>query len=262
MSLLVASVACYGEASVPTAPGAVSTIVAATMQAITPPPSATPGAPSPSPVAETAAPTAQAPAVRINFQNGATTGEVTGPIEADQDVAYVLQAGQGQPMFVQVESPQSDVTLSIATQGGTSLLSPSSRQSAWYGTLPQTEDYTVTVHGGIAPEQFKLTVEIASRIKFAAGADQIKIPGDTPNGFSVVYTVFAEKDKKMDVQVYGVGENATLAVWGYADGKTYLRAASNKTGVSFTIPVTQDYIIEIDPKADQVLEYVIWLRIK
>ncbi len=165
-------------------------------------------------------------------------------------------------MLVQVVSPQKDVTLSIQTQGGTSLLSRSAKQSSWKGTLPQTEDYIVTLYGGASTQPYTLMIEIVSQISFAKGTDSAKISAHAPAGYGVAYTVFALKDQKVDVELYGVGTNATLTVWGYADGQTYLKAAANKTNFTFTAPMTQDYILQIDPKGSQALDYTIYVKIQ
>lgn len=262
LTLAAAAVACFSATAVTTAPAGVSTIVAGTIEAITasaPVPTSptmpTPTVP-PSPATPTAAP------IRVNFVNGATTGVLTGSIAADQSLAYVLRADQGQPMLVQLTSPSSDVTVSLETQGGTSLLSPAARQSTWRGTLPQSEDYVVTVHGGKIPQPFVLTIELVSRIRFAPGADSAKISGVTAGGYSVAYVVFLQQDQKFEVQLYGLGRNASLKVWGYANGKTYLSADSRKTSFRFTAPSTQDYILEILPDAGKILDFVIYVRIK
>lgn len=165
-------------------------------------------------------------------------------------------------MLVHVDSAENDVALSIKTQGGTTLLDAGARQSFWQGTLPQTEDYVITLYGGAATQQFTLTIEIASRIKFAIGADSIKVSGVTTGGYNVAYVWFALKGQKMDVAVYGAGGNPALAMWGYADGKTYLNPAANKGHFAFTIPATQDYILEVTPPSSKVLSYVIILKIK
>ncbi len=262
IALTAAAVACYSATAVTTAPSGISTIVAGTIEAITAsaPVPISPTMPTPtvtpSPIAPTAAPT------RVNFINGATTGVLTGSIVANQSLAFVLRADQGQPMLVQVTSPENDVTTSIETQGGTSLLSPAAQQSTWRGTLPQSEDYVVTVHGGKAAQAFVLTIELVSRIKFAPGADTTKISGVTAGGYSVAYAVFVQQDQKFEVQLYGLGKNAALKVWGYANGKTYLGADSHKTSFGFTAPSMQDYILEISPDPGKVLDFVIYVRIK
>lgn len=261
--ILVATVACYGGAPVATSPGAITTIVAATMRAITPQvPTPTLAIPTAGPVLPAPAPTSSTMPTRINFLSGATTGVVNGSIAPGQILSYVLQAGQGEPILVQVMSPEREVTLSIRTDGGTSLLPPSAKQSSWKGTIPQTEDYLVTVYGGATNQQFTLIIEIVSRISFATGADSARMNGQAPPGYGVAYTVFAVKDQRVDVAVYGVGTAATLTVWGFADGRTYLKAAANRTSFTFTVPMTQDYILQLDPKGNEALEYTVYVKIQ
>lgn len=261
--LLGSLVACYDETAITSSPTDLSRIVAATATAIS--------QPEPTPMVSTlvvAAPSAQPtptpamPPTRVNFLSGATTGVVSGSIGAQKTVAYVLQAGQDQPMLVQVQSSKGDVTLSIRTQGGTWLLPPGAAQSAWKGTLPQTEDYLVTLYGGAGAQQFTLSIEIASRIKFAPGADAAKISGSTVGGNSVAYTMFVLKDQKVEITLYGLGGKAALAVWGFADGKVLLGTDSGKTSFTFKAALTQDYILEIVPKLGQVLDFVIFIKIQ
>ncbi len=262
LALASAAAACYSAAPVSTAPSGISTIVAGTIEAIT---ASAPVQISPTMPAPTFTPSPEVPTsalTRVNFINGATTGVLTGSIGANEGLPYVLRAEQGQPMLSQVTPPEDDVTVALETQGGTSLLSAAARQSSWRGTLPQSEDYVVTVHGGKAPQPFVLTVELVSRIKFAPGADSAKISGVTAGGYSVAYAVFLQQDQKFEVQLYGLGPNAALKVWGYANGKTYLGTDSHKTSFGFTTPSTQDYILEISPDAGKVLDFVIYLRIK
>lgn len=260
--ILAGAFACFAPATSPTVPAPITTIIVATIQAITAQaptssevePTSTLSAPTPSPT--------PVPPTRIDFPGGATTAMVSGPIDAGQTLSYVLGAGQGQPMLVHVDSPQNDVMLAISTQGGTSLLNASARETSWKGTLPQTEDYIVEVHGSGAAEQFTLTVEIVSRITFAAGPDAIKVTGKTVGGYTVAYTIFVQKGQKMEVAVYGAGHTPGLAVWGYADGKTYLAPSSNKTNLAFTAPRTQDYILEVIPTPGQAVNFVIYIKMR
>ncbi len=262
--VVAAGIACAGLTPAAPSPAPITTIVAGTIRAITEqaptpgPPTATATLIRPSP---TASPT-PVPATRITFLDGATTGVVSGQIGPGQILDYVLQAGQGQPMLLHVDSPQNDITLSIRTQGGTSLLGAAARQSSWKGTLPQTEDYAVSVYGGSSAEPFTLTVEIASRIVIAPGADSAKVSGQTAGGYTVAYAIFAQKGQKMQVAVYGAGQNPVVAMWGYADGKTYLSQSLNKTSLSMTIPDTQDYILEVIPKPGEVVRFAVILKIQ
>lgn len=269
LAVLALTVACIGTAAPTISPNAVATIVAATMQAITPlatstsiPPTATPPTPIP-PTFPPIGPTAIVPAAtRINFLTGATTGQVSAPIQPGQTQYYVLKALQGQPMIVMAFSLNNDVTLSVQTQGGTFLLNPASRRSTWQGMLPQTEDYYLGVYGGASTENFTLSVEIPSRIQFAQGKDSATVSGKTVAGYNVAYTVFASRGQKMTVNLNGVGNDAALAIYGFTDGQPYVRSVTEQTSFSFKLPATQDYIIEVVPRGGQVVNYTLVVEIK
>ncbi len=279
LSLLIvaASAACIapGFAVPTTPPDTVGTIVAATMAAITPAPTETPLPPTPT-LAPLILPTSSVPtqpigaptiivvpaATRISFLTGATTGVVSGPIQPGQTINYVLQAAQGQPMMVDVGSLNSDVTLSIKTQGGTSMLNASAGRTSWQGSLPQTEDYYLSVHGGATTENFTMTVSIPSRIKFQEGADTAKVSGQTVAGYNVAYVLFALKGQKMRVELDGLSSTAALSIWGWNDGQPYVRAASEKSSFSFTLPATQDYIVQVVPQAGSTVRYVMVVKIQ
>ncbi len=273
--VLVATLACVGSAVPTTSPGAVSTIVVQTMEAIarnatpTPaqptiaPPTPQPAGASQPPTLPASAPTVAVPAAtRISFLTDATAGVVSGPIGPGETQTYVLQAFQAQPMLVEVNSLNNDVTISMRTQGGTNMLSASAQQSTWVGTLPQTEDYYLTVHGGATTENFTLTVTIPSRIKFGQGATSAKVTGKTTGGYDVTYTVFAIKDQKMSVDLSNLSGEAALTIYGFTDGQPYVRSATGKTTFSFVLPATQDYIIQVVPQAGSVVSYLMTVKIQ
>jgi hypothetical protein len=266
-AVLAMSAACGASASPTSLSGGIGTSVSGTQTAAAAAATALPtqtqtptsAAPLPSPPASTpGAP----PATRINFLNGATSGVESGNLQPGQSLSYVLQAGQGQPLFVEVTSSSGDVTLSVKTEGGTSLVGPEARASTWQGTLPQTEDYYVTILGGPSAEAFTLSVEIASRIKFPAGAYSIKTRGTTVSGYTVAFTVFAIKDQKLVVTLFGVGSDAALAVWGYANRQAYLGSNAGQTEFALKIPATQDYIIKVVPNNGKVVDFVLSVSVQ
>lgn len=267
-------VACGGTAS-PAAPSAqneVATVVAATLQALTaqavptniPPTSAPTTASLLTPILPTfppVQPTQVLPvATRINFLTGATTGEATGTIQPGETKNYVLAALQGQPMIVMASSFNNDVTMSIKTQGGTTMLNAASKLSNWQGTLPTTEDYYISLYGGAIAENFTLSVDIPARVKFAVGEDSAKVSGKTAGGYNVAYTVFAIKDQKMSVTLSGT--NVALTIYGFSDGQPYVRSVTGATDFDLKLPMTQDYIIEVVPTAGQVVNYTLAIKIK
>jgi hypothetical protein len=253
-------------------PNAVGTVVAATIFALTQDsalntPTSIPSTQAPpTPVPPTfppIGPTQILPnAARINFLTGATTGVVTAPIPAGGSQFYVLKALQGQPMILMVNSINGDVTLSLKTQGGTTMLNAASKQSSWQGILPQTEDYYIGVYGGATAENFTLSVQIPARIKFDPGADSAIVSGKTAGGYNVAYVLFAGQNQLMNLSLNGVGSDAVLSVYGFSDGQPYLRYVTEQTTFDFKLPSTQDYIVQVVPRAGQVVNYTLVVKIK
>lgn len=287
LSLALASTACTLSVASPTDEPNIATMIAGTMAAIqtqnpnTPEPTLsfptvspteaatatsypTLLAPSAIPSLPVVQPTAILPnAKRINFQAGATTAIVSAPIAAGATTNYVLRAAQGQPMIVQASSPNDDVTLSIKTQGGTSLLSVASRQSNWQGSLPQSEDYYLSLYGGSADENATLNIVIPSRITFLPGAISAKLTGKTVGGYNSSYVAFAMKGQKMTVDLSDLSNTAAITIWGWNDGQPYVNAnMSATTHFAFTLPATQDYIIQVVPQGGLVVSYTINVQIQ
>jgi hypothetical protein len=161
-----------------------------------------------------------------------------------------------------VNSLNNDVTLSIRTQGGTWMLNAAAHQTSWQSMLPKTEDYYIGVYGGATTENFTLTAVIPARIKFDIGSITTTVNGKTVAGYNVAYIVLALKGQVMTVYLNGAGDNAALTIYGYTDGQPYLRSVSEQTSFNFKLPATQDYIIEVVPKAGLVVNYSLQVIIK
>jgi hypothetical protein len=66
----------------------------------------------------------------------------------------------------------------------------------------------------------------------------------------------------MDINLGVTSGTAVLSVYGYQDGQPYLRSVVEATTFSLKLPATQDYIIQIVPKAGMVATYSINIAIK
>ncbi len=201
-------------------------------------------------------------ATRIAFLSGATVCIVSSQIQAGKTQYYVLQASQGQPMFVYVGSQNDDVTVSIRTQEGTSILNASDHRTSWQGILPQTQDYYLTIHGGATTENFSLTATVPSRIQFADGAVSASVDGKTVAGYDVSYTVLAEKGQTMRVDLENNSGKAALTIYGFTDGQYYARSGEGQTNSHFVLPMRQDYIIVVAPRNGSVVNYSLTVKIQ
>jgi len=271
-SISILTLACGGIATPSALPNQVETIVAGTLQALTPlasptssitanPPTLAPtltSIPVSSPV-----PTIQ-PTVgtQIVFPTGATYGIVEGTIQSNQNLDYYLKAASGQPMIAMVNSPNNDVTLSIRAQDGTALLPASQKGTLWQGTLPGTQNYYFQVTGGSSTETFTLSVNIPARIQFASGANSAQFDGRTVNGYAVSYVVYALGGQTLEVTVNTSPDDAALTIWGFSDGQPFARAQNGVTDFSMQLPSTQDYIIDVVPQGGRVIDYSLTVRIQ
>jgi hypothetical protein len=265
LAIFAAIAACAGSNSaIPSpSPNDVATVVAATMQALKPP-QATPTLAPP-----TIAPTATFPllpptpvlpvATRINFASGATAGNVSGTIQPGQTIYYVMNAAQGQPMIAGVNSLNNDVTMSIKTAGGTSLVNYGQNLNI---LLPVSEDYYFAIIGGASTDNFSLSVETPARINFVTGKNKATVSGTTSGDSIVSYVLYAQQNQHMEVDLNGVGQDAALTVWGFSDGQPYIRSVTGATTFSFKLPMTEDYIIDIVPNGSMVVNYTLVVTVK
>ena len=208
-------------------------------------------------------PTAQvASSERITFLNGATVGAVNSSIVAGGQQVYVLQALKGQPMFAYVGSPNNDVILSISRQNGAPILSASEQRTSWQGSLPATEDYYLTIHGGTTAANYSLTVTLPSRIQFSQGADSMDIDGQTVAGYDVSYVIYASKGQTMSVDLGNLSGQVALSIYGFTDGQPYVRSASELSSFSFVLPSSQDYIVVVVPSGNNVVSYTMTVQVR
>ncbi len=202
------------------------------------------------------------PATRITFLNGASVGVVSAPIAPGQTQNYVLDAFQSQPMFVYVASGSNDVTVSITTEQGATILPAADKKNSWQGALPQTGDYYLAIHPGSFTENFTLTVTVPWRIQFSQGANSATLSGKTVAGYDVSYTIFAAKGQTMRVHLDQISSKASLAVYGFSDGQNYLRSDAGQRGYQFVLPATQDYIVVIVPMPGLEVDYTLTIQVQ
>lgn len=263
---------CGGLAATPSDEDAVASMVASTLQAYqtSVPPTlaatATQFVPSPFPTLTPAAiltstPQAQ-PVIRVEFMAGTTQTVVTGQVKAGQALSYVVQAAQNQPMIAMLDSANQDAKLSIRGQNGTALLPLAAGLSNWQGLVPTTQDYFIDITGGSETESFSFNLTIVARVQFAPGETRTVLRGVTSGGFAVSYVVHAMQGQKMDVMLNVPPDTAAISIWGFDDGQPYLRSQSETVDFSMKLPSTQDYIIEVVPRAGGTVEYNMTVRIK
>lgn len=201
-------------------------------------------------------------AANIHFTLGATYGAERGTIEPGQTQNYVLRAQQGQPMLTAVVSPHNDVTMAILSESGSTLLPASLGWSNWQGILPATQDYYIQVIGGTSQQNFSLWVSIPSRLEFPPGATTATNSGQTVDGNIASYVVAAQGGQIINIVLVPEPNLAALTVWGFSDGQPYIRAQMGSTSFNMQLPSTQDYIIDVVPQGNQIVNFTLRVDIE
>jgi hypothetical protein len=202
------------------------------------------------------------PPRRIEFLPDATTATLVDLVGPGDVRTYVIRADLGQPLLIGVHSSSNEVHLGLRTEGGTSILSLASGQGSWRGAAPDTEDYYIDVRGGSTASVFTLSLQKPHKIKFKEGAASARILDRAVGGTPMAYSVLAIKDEELEVGLSGTGSQAALGVTGYVDGRVYLDPQNGETSFSMTVPLTQDYIVEVVPSAGQTLSFALGIQSK
>ena len=112
--------------------------------------------------AATTAPQAVNPqAKRIEFKVGTDSATLEGVLNGGETLIYVLTAKKGQTMQVDVWSPNGDVFLAVSgVSSGQALVQAADKKKSWGGTLPQDEDYYLSLIAGDGQTSYALNVKI------------------------------------------------------------------------------------------------------
>lgn len=98
---------------------------------------------------------------RITFDPGAISATVAGDVATHESDDYILAAQAGQTMTVNIDSPNSNVLLTIVGADGIPLTNGlMSGATSWQGELPATQDYILRAIGTLEPSSYTLTVTI------------------------------------------------------------------------------------------------------
>jgi len=99
---------------------------------------------------------------RISFNPGATSGTVTGRLQANSTTYYVLRAQANQTMQVDV-TPQNGIRLSVIAENGAVLKIAITGGSSFDGTLPGSQDYILALTAETSPVSYSMKVTIPAQ---------------------------------------------------------------------------------------------------
>jgi catechol 2,3-dioxygenase-like lactoylglutathione lyase family enzyme len=165
-----------------------------------------------------------------------------------------MGAGQAQPLTLIMDSPYNDVTLGVFEANNNILLDPARKLRAWQTVLPATEQYTIQVIGGATTENFTLTVKLPLVVNFASGASSTTLNGTTVNGYLFSYALNCAAGQTMNASLNVPASIATIDIYGISSG-VLVDAAAGYASWSGVLPQTQDYVIEVVPANNHVVNF-------
>lgn len=213
------------------------------------------------PTPPTATPTSPpATPERINFAPGATSTVRNGTLPSNQIKQYLFRAAAGQPTRILLDAPGGLANFAVqgVSDGVTyKALADPAREFSF--TLPRSQDYLITLNGpAFVPYTLELIVLPASptatpttapvapeRISFLPGATSASRSGplwaDTPR----TYVFGASVGQTARILFSSPSPAAAFSVHGVSDGVQYKSMADPARDWSFTLPLSQDYLLTL-----------------
>ena len=186
---------------------------------------------------------------RISFAPGTDHATVTGTFRPGSFDTWVLRAGAGQSMTVQMDPPGLAASVGVFAPDGSPL--PGGPGDVVTYSLPATGDYRIEVgggHGDTSPT-YSMTVTIpplahntTQRISFAAGADHATVQGTFREAASDTWVVRAGAGQYMTVRIDPPGLAASVGV--FAPNGAQLPGGPADI-VTYALPATGDYRIVV-----------------
>lgn len=192
-------------------------------------------------------------AIRIRFDRGATSAQVTGTLGANSSAQYVLRAMAGQLMDVSLTAPEG-VSLAVTTKSGKALtpISGTGGKQSFRGYLPYNGDYYLTVTSAGKSVDFTLGVLIPVRVSFDLGATWDRLAGDLDPHQGLDYILWAAGGQVLEVNAVPESESQDLQLVIYGVDGTVLRSGMGE-GSSYRglLPASQDYIVTVRAAGDE-----------
>jgi hypothetical protein len=206
-------------------------------------------------------PTVQPSPERISFGQGQTTAVRSGTLPAGVVKQYVFKALAGQTATLLLTSPPgSDANFSVrGVSDGLLYKSPGDPAREWSFQLPRTQDYLVSISAsGATSYTLELTIPPlgptptavpppgpAERIAFTPGQDSATRSGPLAANQYKRYVFGGLQGQTATIVVSSPSPSAFFTVVGVTDGIPYKSQGSSAMSFTFTLPLTQDYLISI-----------------
>jgi hypothetical protein len=220
-----------------------------------PTPTATPLPPSPTP--------SPAPAVeRILFALGATQATIEGYLPVDGCALYVMGVAAGQFVEMNATAGTMGQSLRFSIVGADGVVVKPMGEAHVRTVVPSTQDYYVELVSDVGATDYRLSVLIPVRIRFAPGATSATVSGSLEEGQMRHYVLRALAGQRMIVAPHATTGQVGLVISG-ADGQVLLSGRAGPPGGVFDgiLPITQDYLITVQAKGGIGADYTLDITI-
>jgi len=113
---------------------------------------------------------ARSEATRVQFAPGATSETITGSMDGENQVSYVLEAAAGQTMVITITSPNNSVLSHLqGLNDGQVYKHLLDGELGWQGVVPQTQDYLLVLDAVGGATTFTIYVSISDQPSTPAG---------------------------------------------------------------------------------------------
>ena len=198
---------------------------------------------------------------RIRFAPGATQATVEGSLPANGAKVFVMGVAAGQfiEMNAAVGTIGQGLRFSIVGADG-SVVKPLGEAHV-RTVVPSTQDYYVELVSDVGAVDYRMSVLIPVRIRFAPGAISAEAAGSLAAGDMRHYVLRALAGQQMLVVPRTTQGKIDLVISG-ADGQVLLSGRVAGSDLQGVLPSTQDYLLSVRAADESRAEYILEITIR
>jgi hypothetical protein len=199
---------------------------------------------------------------RILFAPGATQATIEGYLPVDGRARYVMGVAAGQ--FVEMNASAGTMSQGMRSSiiGADGFVVKPMGAAHVRTVVPSAQDYYVDLVSDVGATDYRLSVLIPVRIRFAPGSTSATVTGSLEERQMRHYVLRALAGQRMIVAPHATTGQVGMVISG-VDGQVLLSGRTGPTGGVFDgiLPVSQDYLITVQAQggigADYSLEITI-----
>ncbi len=202
-----------------------------------------------------------APAVeRIRFAPGTTQATVEGSLPDGGRAIYVMGVAEGQFIEMNAAVGTTGRGLRFSIVGADGIVVRPLGEAHVRTVVPSTQDYYVELVSDAGAVDYRMSVLIPVRIRFAPGAISAEVAGSLAAGDVRHYVLRALAGQRMLVIPRTTRGKIDLVISG-ADGQVLLSGRVAGSDFDGVLPTTQDYLVSVRAEGVSRAEYTLEITI-